>query len=167
LAVLNPQVVKQQIENLKLNHIEFIGDDEEAWLSALESETEFKELITTIVRRLEDYKALTIGTKDRLEELEARKRRFENRVDGLRDLIFKLMESAELPKLELPEATLSIRNVPPSVVITDEENLPDIACKFIRKPDLKKIKELLTDDTGYVAGATMSNGSRTISIRIK
>jgi len=75
------------------------------------------------------------------------------------------MEATELRKMELPEATLSIRSVAPSVIITDEENLPDIACKFERKPDKAKIKELLA--SGWVAGATLSNGTKSLTIRIK
>jgi sugar-specific transcriptional regulator TrmB len=161
---INPLIVRQQIQNLKVSNPEVLEDDE-TWLLALESETNVEELLTQIVRQIEDTKALVVGTKDRFEELKARKDRFESRVESLRSLAFKLMEAAELPKIELPEATLSIRSVPPSVMITDEEKLPDIACKFERKPDKTKIKELLAG--GWVAGATMSNGSKSISIRIK
>jgi hypothetical protein len=162
--MLNPLIVRQQIESLKVSNPELIEDDE-AWLLSLESETRIEELLAQIVRQIEDAKALVVGTKDRFEELKARKDRFENRVEALRSLAFKLMEAAELPKLELPEATLSIRSVPPSVMITDEEKLPDIACKFERKPDKTKIKELLA--SGWVAGATMSNGGKSLSIRVK
>lgn len=162
--LLNPQVVRQQIENLKVLHIDLF-EDEEAWLLTLESETDMDALLTSIVRRIEDSKAMVIGTKDRAEELAARRKRFEDRIESLRNLAFKIMEAADVAKLELPEVTLSIRNVAPSVVITDEENLPDIACKFERKPDKAKIKELLA--TGLVAGAVMTNGGKTLSIRIK
>lgn len=161
---LNPRTVHQQIENIKLVHPELIEDDD-AWIATLESETDFNELVTKIVRRIEDSKALAVGTKDRLEELTARKARFEQRVNSLRDLLFNVMDAASVPRIELPECTLSLRNVPPSVVITNEDYLPDIACKFERKPDKTRIKELLTE--GPVAGATMSNGGRTISIKIK
>lgn len=161
---LNPMIVRQQVENLKVSHPELIEDDE-AWLVSLESETKFEELLTQLVRRIEDTKALAEGTSNRMDELKARKDRFLRRIESLRDLMFKLMESAELAKLELPECSISIRNVAPSVIITDEENLPDIACKFERKPDKTKIKELLKD--GPVAGATMSNGGKTLSMRVK
>jgi hypothetical protein len=161
---LNPQIVRQQIENLKVLHIDLF-EDEEAWLLALESETDMDVLLTSIVRRIEDSKALVIGTKDRAEELAARRKRFEDRIESLRSLAFKIMEAADIAKIELPEVTLSVRNVAPSVIITDEDNLPDIACKFERKPDKAKIKELLA--TGLVAGAAMTNGGKTLSIRIK
>jgi sugar-specific transcriptional regulator TrmB len=161
---LNPMLVRQQIENLKVLHVDLF-DDEEAWLLSLESETDMNDLLTQIIRRIEDSKALVVGMKDRFEELKARKERFERRIESLRDLAFKIMDAADLAKIELPEVTLSIRNVAPSVVITDEDNLPDIACKFERKPDKTKIKELLA--TGLVAGAAMTNGGKTLSIRIK
>lgn len=161
---INPQIVRQQIENLKVLHIDLF-EDEEAWLLALESETDMDALLTSIVRRIEDSKALVLGTKDRAEELAARRKRFEDRIESLRNLAFKIMDAADVAKIELPEVTLSVRNVAPSVVITDEDNLPDIACKFERKPDKAKIKELLA--TGLVAGAVMTNGGKTLSIRIK
>jgi hypothetical protein len=72
---------RQQIENLKISHPELIEDDE-AWLASLESETDFNECLPTIVRRIEDTKALVIGTKDRFEELKARKDRFEHRIEA-------------------------------------------------------------------------------------
>src|SRR3954469_14190822 len=96
--MLDPRAVRQQIDNIKLAHPD-IFEDEEAWLATLESETDFNDLLTTIVRRIEDTKALAIGTKDRFDELKARKDRFERRVDSLRDLAFKLMSAAELAKV--------------------------------------------------------------------
>ena len=162
--MLNPAVVRQEIEKLKFLHPDIL-EDEEAWIASLESQTDFKELLTNIIRRLEDTKALASGTGERLQELAARKLRFEHRIDGLRDLIFKLMRSAKIDKLEMSEATLSMRHVPPSVIITDDTAIPDILCTFKRTPDKTKIKAALANCA--VPGATMSNGSKTISIRIK
>lgn len=161
---LDPHVIRLQIANLRAAHPELIEDDE-SWLLAIESETDLDTILTKIVRQIEDAKALSNGTLERLEDLKARKDRFARRVENLRALAMKMLEAANVNKIELSEATLSVRNVPPSVVITDEENLPDIACKFTRTPDKTKIKELLT--TGPVAGATMGNGGKSISIRIK
>jgi hypothetical protein len=161
---LDPLAVRLQINALKVSYPDLM-DDDEAWAVTLESETDLDQMLTSIVRRIEDTKALVIGTKDRFEELKARKDRFENRVEALRGLAFKLMEAANIHKLELPEATFTLRSVPPAVVIVDEGLLPDIACKFERKPDKAKIKDLLY--SGIVAGAAMSNGGRTISIRVK
>jgi hypothetical protein len=164
--VLNPQVIRQQIENLKLVHPELLEDDE-AWIATLESETSFEELLTNVVRRIEDTKALVIGTKDRLEELEARKERFEHRVHSLRELAFKVMQAAELAKVELPEATLSLRAGQQQLVgDASADVLPDSLCKISRSPDRTKIKDALK--TGQtVPGFQLSNSTPSLSIRIK
>ena len=45
--MLNPQVVRQQIENLKVLHLDLF-EDEEAWLLSLESETDMNALLTLV-----------------------------------------------------------------------------------------------------------------------
>jgi hypothetical protein len=134
--VLNPQIIRQQIENLKIAYPALLEDDE-SWQMSLESETDMHELLTSIVRQIDDAKALVIGTKDRFDELKARKDRFEHRIEALRELAFKLMQSAELAKVELPEAT-SITCAPASSSLVgdaDPAALPDELCKISRDLD--------------------------------
>jgi hypothetical protein len=164
--MLDPRAVRQQIENLKLVHPEVLEDDE-AWLATLESETNFDEILTTIVRRIEDTKALVIGTKDRFEELKARKDRFEHRVETLRELAFKIMHAAELAKKELPEATLSLRAGTPQLIGDAEpDDLPDELCKISRSLDRTKIKDALKAGL-TVPGFALSNSQPSLTIRIK
>lgn len=164
--MLDPRAIRQQVENLKLIHPEILEDDD-AWLATLESETDFNELLTTIVRRIEDTKALVIGTKDRFEELKARKARFEHRVETLRDLAFKIMQAADLAKVELPEATLSLRAGQPKVIgEPDPFFLPEHFRRTVVTADMTKIKEALkTGET--VLGCELSNSPPSLSIRIK
>ena len=164
--MLDPRLVRQHIENLKISHPEFLEDDE-AWIASLESETSFKELLTGIVRRIEDTKALVIGTKDRFEELKSRKDRFEHRVDTLRNLAFKIMQAAELAKCELPEATLSLRAGTQQLIgDADPKELPDEFCKISRDLNRTAIKEALK--TGLtVPGFELSNSPPSLTIRIK
>ena len=164
--MLDPRAIRLQVENLKLIHGALL-DDEEAWIASLESETNVSELLTTIVRRIEDTKALVIGTKDRFEELKERKDRFERRVDALRELAFKVMETAEVAKLELPEATLSLRAGTQQLVgEADPAELPDELCKISRSPDRTAIKDALK--TGkMVPGFSLSNSTPSLTIRIK
>lgn len=163
---LDPNIVRQSIENLKLTHPELL-EDNEAWLATLESETSFEELLTSVVRRIEDTKALVIGTKDRFEELKARKDRFEYRVEALRNLLFKMMQIAELAKLELPEATLSLRAGQQQLIgEADPASLPDSLCKISRDLNRTAIKEALK--TGQtVSGFELSNSPPSLTIRIK
>jgi len=164
--MLNPLVVRQQIENLKIIHPELL-EDEEAWLVSLESETNIDFLLTSLVRKIDDTKALVIGTKDRFEELKQRKERFEHRVEVLRAVLFVIMEAAELTKKELPEATLSIRKGQPQVIgYAEPEMLPDSLCKISRDVDRTKIKDALKEGK-TVPGYQLSNSPPSLSIRIK
>lgn len=163
---LNPQVIRQQIENLKVAYPDLMEDDE-AWQMSLESETDINGFLTDIVRRIEDTKALVIGTKDRFEELKARKDRFEHRIEALRELAFKVMHAAELAKCELPEATLSLRAGTQQLVgYAEPEMLPDSLCKISRDVDRTKIKEALKAGQ-IVPGYQLSNSTPSLSIRIK
>lgn len=164
--LLNPQLVRQQVENLKVMHPELL-DDDEAWLSSLESETNFEELLTQVVRRIEDTKALAEGTAGRLDELKARKDRLLHRMESLRDLLFKMMESAELTKLELAEATISIRKGQPQLIgDADAEALLPQFRRVSVTPDKAAIKDALKAGQ-TVPGFQLSNAQPTISIRIK
>lgn len=164
--MLDPREVRQQVENLKIVHPELLEDDD-AWLASLESETDFNEILTTIVRRIEDTKALVIGTKDRFEELKARKDRFEHRIETLRELAFKIMHSADLAKVELPEATLSLRAGQPRVIgEPDPFFLPEHFRKTVVTANMTAIKEALkTGET--VPGCELSNSPPSLTIRIK
>jgi hypothetical protein len=164
--MLDPRLIRRQIENLKIAHPEILEDDE-AWIATLESETSFEDLLTSVVRRIEDTKALVIGTKDRFDELKSRKDRFEHRVDTLRNLAFKIMQAAELAKVELPEASLSLRAGTQQLIgDADPKELPDELCKISRDLNRTAIKEALK--TGLtVPGFELSNSPPSLTIRIK
>ena len=163
--LLSPDTVKHQIDNLLVAYPDLAGDEDD-WSLALASETELDDMLTKLIRMIDDARALSDGTEGRIKELQARRDRFDRRVEAYRSLILKLMTAAGLPKRELPEATISVRAAIPKVLITDETALPDILCTFIRKPNLTKIKALMADGT-VCAGATMTNGGETLAIRIR
>ena len=162
--LLNANTVRQEIERLLLIYPE-LEEDGQLRADVIEGETDFHELLRQIERRRQEACSLAGALATNIAELEIRRGRFERREQAMHDLAFKLMSVAEVRKVEMPEATYSVRNVPPSVVIVEEKDLPDDACKFVRKPDKTKIKELL--EVGPVAGACMSNGSATLTIRTK
>ena len=163
---LDPNAIRLQVENLKLIHPELLEDDE-AWLATLESETDFNEILTTIVRRIEDTRALISGTGERLQELVARKTRFEHRVETLRNLTFKIMQAADLAKCELPEATLSLRASTQQLIgDNDAEALLPQFRRVVVTPDKAAIKEALKAGQ-TVPGFSLSNSPPSLTIRIK
>lgn len=164
--MLDPRAVRQQIENLKVLYPD-LAEDDEAWQMSLDSETNLNDFLTEIVRRIEDNKALAIGTKDRFEELKARKERFEHRIEYLRELLFKVMQTAELAKIELPEASLSLRAGQQQLIgDADPETLPDALCKVSRDLNRTAIKDALKAGR-TVPGFQLSNSPPSLSIRVK
>ena len=164
--MLDPRLVRQQIENLKVQY-PALKDDDESWQMSLESETEIMGFLTEVVRRIDDAKAMVIGTKDRFEELKARKDRFELRIEALRQLAFKLMSAAEIVRAELPEATLSLRAGTQQLVgEADPQSLPDSLCTISRNLNRTAIKDALKDGQ-TIPGFTLSNSSPSLTIRIK
>lgn len=161
---LDPSQVRHQIDNLRISHPELV-EDEDAWIISLESETEIDDLLRAVERKRQEAACLAGALAGNIAELGLRQERFERREKAMRELLFKIMETAQLRKKELAEATLSIRAVAPRVIIVDENDLPGEALKTVLKPDLARIKELLS--VGPCPGATMSNGGTTISIRTK
>lgn len=162
---LDPQVIQQQIANLLLQYPE-LQEDEILRADSIEAETEAFDFLANIVRRIEDTTALEDGANARIKELSERKTRFERRTEALRALAFKVMQTAEIRKAELPCATLSLRNGTQKVVITDETSLPADCLKTTVVPDRTTIKELLKDGR-EIPGAFLSNGEETLSIRVK
>lgn len=163
--MLNPIVVKQQVDNLLVSCPE-IAEDEVLRADMIEGATNAFDLLGEFVRLIEETDILLDGISERCDELKQRAARLERRKLGLRTLIFKLMEAGHLTKAELACATLSIRNGAAKVIITDETVLPDKLCRIKREPDKFAIKELLT--AGYeVRGAELSNAEPTLSIRVK
>ena len=161
---LDAQTIAQTIEALRLAYPD-MADDEETWLLTLQSETDLTELMRKLEQQRQEASANAEALKTNLNDLKARKYRFERREEAMRALAMKLLYVADVEKLQLPEATYSLRTVPPSVVITDEDALPDAACRFKREPDRTAIKDML--QIGPVEGACMSNGSKSLTIRTR
>lgn len=163
---LDPQIVRQQIANLAIAYPDLATNDED-WSLALSSETELDEILTQVVRMIENSKAFVEGTDLRMEELATRQMRFKRRIEAYRSLLMKLMEAAGVPKRELAEATISLRAVAPKVVgDADADFLPDDLVVIERRPNKAAIKAAL--EAGQVVkGYELSNGGQTISIRVK
>jgi len=143
-----------------------IAEDEETWLLTLESETDLVEFLRAVVRRRLEADAFVGGLGTYMTELKERQYRLEQRVAATRAMAFRVMEAARLKKIELAEATLSIRAGVAKVIITDEARLPDNCVRIKREPNKVAIKELL-DRGEHVPGAELSNSEPTLSTRVK
>jgi hypothetical protein len=162
---LDPANVRMQIEMLRLRCPDlWDNDDEDLLTSMLEAETNLNEFLGRLVGQVKEAEASVLGTKSLISDYQKRKAKFERRIEALRELALRLMQQAEVKKLELVRATLSVRSGVPHVIITDEAALPDNCVRIKREPNKVLIKELI-DQGVPVAGATLSNAEPILAIR--
>jgi ribosomal protein L13E len=163
----NPEIIKRQIEALKLRFTDLQDTELEDWLISLESETDLSELIEQIIFRIEDAKVLVTGLKEHISDLRARQDRFEWRIDSLRQTIASLMDKADVSKIEMPAATVSIRSGQPQLVgDVDPMDLPVDLIRTTIEPDKTAIKNALKAGR-EVPGFSLSNAPPQLTIRIR
>lgn len=159
------QIQGEAAAALLANIRDVIGDDEEMALVAVEGETGLIEAISAAVDRIAELNAHCEALEIKGKALSERRSRFENQAERIRAAIFVAMGQAELRKLELPQATLSVRSVAPKAEITDEALLPS---KFWKPQEPKLDKKAVLDALKAkedVPGAVLSNGSETLAIK--
>src|SRR5215471_9400265 len=83
-----------------------ITEDEILRADMLDGETNLPEIITSLIRLGEDARTMRNATQERLDDLKKRGERFGRRIEFTRALIFKILEAANLKKVELPEGTV-------------------------------------------------------------
>ena len=148
--------------------IEFpeLADDEQLRADVLEGETDIAEVMERLWAVECEAKGFIAAITERQSDLAKRKARYANKVEAMRRLMLLVLNRADLPKMELPEFTVSTRKVPPAVVIDDPVSVPFEFGASKWSPDKKLIKEAL-ENGEQVAGCHMSNGSISVTVRAK
>jgi len=141
-------------------------DDEELRAGTLEAETPMPELISKAVRMRQETMADIAGLDAYLEELGLRKARFQRKADALKGFVLRLMSTARLPSLVLPEATITVGKGRNTVSITDIDALPQGYFTTTRHADKAAIKRALEANED-VPGAALVTGENVLIVRQK
>jgi hypothetical protein len=165
ISRLDPIFVQNAISELLLKHPDLL-EDEILRADVIEGETDAFDFIAQVVREIGGAKILELGSAAYIAELQSRKARFERRQDALRELLLKVMQSAQLSKVELAEATVSVRQGPAKVMIVDETQIPEDYLRIVSTPDKIKIREALVANEP-VPGAMLSNREPVLAIHSK
>lgn len=164
-AARNVAIESDAAKTLIANIRDVIGDDEEMALTAIEGETGLIEAVSAAVDRIAELNANCEALETRIKELTERRSRFESQASRIKLSIAVGMQQVDLHKLELPQATLSMRAVPPKAEIMDEALVPS---KFWKPQDPKLDRKAVLDALKAkedVPGAILSNGGETLAIR--
>lgn len=152
---------------LLLNIKDVVEDDAEMIETAIEGETSLKEAISAAVDRVLELDAFEAAIASQMKALSERKERFAHQSERIKAAVHVAMSQAELRKMELPQATLGVRAVPPKAEITDEALIPS---KFFKPQDPKLDRKAILDALKAkeeVSGASLSNGGECLSIRVR
>jgi len=163
--------VRQQIELLRTTHPDLWEEgDDQLLADMLEGATELNELLTKIVRHKREAEANAAGARadaaQYADPLYSRAERYDKRVEAMRELALSLMQFADVKRIELPIATLSIHAGSQKVIITDEAALPEDCWRVSREPNKTVIKERLAAGEA-LPGAAMSNAEPYLNMRTK
>ena len=159
--LIQGEAAKALLANIR----DVIGDDDEMALTAVEGETSLIETIKQAVDRLHELEAHAEAIGSQIKALGERKSRFEAQRERIKAAVAVAMGQAELRKLELPSATLSIRAVAAKAEIADEALIPS---KFWKPQDPKLDRKAVLDALKAkedVPGAVLSNGGETLAIK--
>ncbi len=150
--------------SLLANIRDVIGDDEQAAADAIEGETNLREAISSAVDRLAEIDGMASVVRSREQSLRERRDRLERQAEHIRTAIVAAMGHAEMKKLELPQATITLKAVPAKAVAVNEADIPS---EFWKRsdPKLDMRAVLAALKQGPVPGATLSNGGETVQIR--
>jgi hypothetical protein len=164
--MFNVDELRNHIEAL-LREYPDLADDELLRADMLSGETNIEEVLTELFRTgNRSAKMVEVQTKE-LADLKTRRSRFERRVEFLRELMLRVLQSANLKKIELPLVTLSQRNPPPQVIgEVDADALPDDLVRIIREPNKTAIREALLEGR-EVPGLVLSNSPPALTVRAK
>ena len=142
-------------------------DDPQTLLDTLEGETNLHEALLAIADRVMELKGQAAGVKARIEDLTERKTRLEKSAETLRTVILQAMDTAGLKTVPGDCVTLSMRDTPPGLIVSDEAVIP--ASYWLPQPPKLDKKALLAalKDKKDAPGAELSNGGISLTMRVK
>jgi Siphovirus Gp157 len=145
---------------------EFPDADEVTLRDTLSGFTKLDEVLVCLTRSYLDDVDIAAALGIRIGTMEERLRRIEARAEKKRAALASAMEEAGIKTLHQPDFTLSLRAIPPSVVVLDEEVIPEVY--WVPKPpklDKRALGNALREGK-IIPGVVLGNGAATISIRI-
>lgn len=143
-----------------------IAEDDDLRVGMLEGETNISVLVSRLVRKRNEAMSLANAGKEIRSDQSERISRFERQQKGYEALIKSVMLAADLPKIVLPEATVSITKPRTKVEILEVTDLPQGYFETERKPKTADIKAAL-ERGEEIPGARLALGDDGLMVRTK
>lgn len=143
-----------------------LHEDGELRADTFEGETDLHALVKRLVKIRTDASAMAASVKAIKQDNAERQSRFERKADGATALLKSLLLAADVDRVTLPEATVSITKPRTKVNILDEDALPQGFYAVLRKPKSAEIKAAL-EAGEQVPGAELVLGEEGLMVRTK
>jgi chorismate mutase len=164
-ARFDPEFLKAEIAQLRTLLPE-LDDDDQLRLDMIQGSTNIDDVMNQLLDLRQETSEQIAGIKIRRELITLRKERLEFRNERITELMRSIMQAADLKKLPLPEATLSIVAGRSSVGIEDVEQLPQGYVKVVKTADKAAISAAFKNGE-TIPGAYEIIGDPTLQVRTK
>ena len=142
-----------------------LGADEETLRDTIEGGTSLHEMIAAVFRDLTECEIMENGLSSVIDQMIRRRDAVINRKERLRACIEHAMAVGEIKTLTLPEATITLKAVPPKLTIQEECDIPaEYWVPVAPRLDKKALTSALKSGAS-VPGAALDNGGITLQIR--
>jgi hypothetical protein len=121
------------------------GDDDVCFADMIQGETDVVRIIERIHTQIARDEEILVGIAERKANLAEREKRIKGRVATYKATVGKFLRAAKISRLELAEATYSVRDGKPRLEVVNEDAVPDKFCTFVRKPVKAAINEEYAD----------------------
>lgn len=162
---LDAEFVKHEIGKLIADCPE-LAEDDGLRLDMIEGETSAVRIVERALAERQEAEMMAGAIKAREIDLTTRRGRFERKSEAMKQLIRSIMKAAQLDKLTLPDATVSLSKPRYSVGIEDVDELPQGYVKLTKSADKDAIRKAF-DNGEPVPGAAMVLGVESVIIRTK
>lgn len=164
---MNLQVKRDEIARAAEYLAPYCDGDEQLFLDMLEGETDLFRIIGRIHEQIARDDEMLVGIAAREANLRERKTRIGERVKASKALIGKFLRAANLPKLELPEVTYSVRDGKPTLVVVDPTAVPIEFQRAKPEPDKAAINEAFAQEAALPNWLTREPARDVVTARTK
>lgn len=140
-------IQRRYIEEMAEQIAPMCDGDTDLLQDMLEGETDLISIVKRLHEQIARDEEMLVGIKERKASIADREKRIKARADKMKAQIGGLLRIAQLPKLELPEVTYSVREGKPSLVVVDAEAVPSQMLRVSYAPDKTAINEAFADAT--------------------
>jgi hypothetical protein len=141
--------------------------DEQTLADTVEGLTDLHEIVVAIIRAALQDEALASGLRCRLNDMQDRLSRLQDRASKRRQIARDVMSELDLKKITAPDFTVSMRAGTPSLTIINEDEVPSIYWTP-GEPKLNRTRLAHELKNGAeIEGVALSNPEPVLSVRTR